>query len=121
MAKKNKQKQSDNYLDFIPMHHEQKEYNVDAQGKVTVLIENKGIFNRIAQKVFHRPKITQVHLDDMGNFIWKLMDGRRSVYDIALLVKEEFGEQAEPLYDRLVTYMKTLESYGFIRMDKAEK
>ena len=50
----------------------------------------------------------------MGNFIWPLMDGERTVYDIAMLVREEFGERAEPLFQRLVQYVKNLESYGFV-------
>ena len=35
--------------------------------------------------------------------------------DIALLVKAEFGQKAEPLYDRLVKYMQILRNNGFIR------
>ena len=53
--------------------------------------------------------------DEMGNFIWPLMDGKNTVYDIAEQVKAHFGEKAEPLYNRLVQYMRNLESYGFIR------
>ena len=30
-------------------------------------------------------------------------------------VKEHFGDKAEPLYERLARYIKTLESYKFIR------
>jgi hypothetical protein len=44
------------------------------------------------------------------------MDGKRTVYDISQLVKEEFGEKAEPLYNRLVQYVRNLESYGFIKL-----
>jgi hypothetical protein len=37
------------------------------------------------------------------------------VEDIAQLVKAEFGEKAEPLYDRLVKYLQILHNNGFIR------
>ncbi len=50
----------------------------------------------------------------MGNFIWPLMDGERDIMAIAALIKEEFGEKAEPLYNRAVQYFKTLVSYGFV-------
>lgn len=63
-------------------------------------MENKGAFNKVAQTLFNKPKVSQIHLDEMGNFIWPLMDGKRTVYDISQLVKEEFGEKAEPLYNR---------------------
>lgn len=55
-------------------------------------VENTGIMNTIAQKVFSKPRFTKVHLDRQGSFIWPLIDGKRTVADIAALVKEEFGE-----------------------------
>ena len=83
-------------------------------GKVTIFQENKGFFNFIAQKVWKKPKVSQIHLDDMGNFIWPLMDGKKDIMAIANLIKEEFGDAAEPLYNRVVQYFKTLVSYGFV-------
>ena len=83
MAKKTSKKDLRNYLDFIPVHHEQYSYTVSDNGAVTVYVENKGVFNKIAQVVFKKPRISQIHLDEMGNFIWPLMDGKNTVYDIA--------------------------------------
>ena len=56
----------------------------------------------------------------MGSFIWSLIDGKRTIYDIALLVKEKYGDKAEPLYNRLVQYMRNLEDYGFITIVKTK-
>ncbi len=109
-----------NYLDFIPIHNEKFRFEISEDYKVTIFQENTGAFNWIAQKLFKKPRFSQIHLDDMGNFIWPLMDGKRNLLDIAALVKEEFGEDAEPLYNRLVQYVKTLESYGFIVFDKSK-
>ena len=53
----------------------------------------------------------------MGNFIWPLIDGKRNLIEISELVHEEFGDKAEPLYNRLVQYIKTLEAYGFITVN----
>ena len=33
-----------------------------------------------------KPKVSQIHLDEMGNFVWPLIDGTRTVYEIAELV-----------------------------------
>lgn len=107
---------AENYLDYVPRHSTRYEYEIDEQGKVTILKENKGLFHRAAQKFLGKPAVSYIHLDEMGNFIWPLMDGKRTVYEIAALVKEEFGNQAEPLYNRLVQYMRTLEEYGFIEV-----
>ena len=104
----------ENYLDYVPCHNPEIKYEIDGEHKVTIFQENRGMFNFIAQKLFKKPRISQIHLDEMGNFIWPLMDGERNLIEIAELVKAEFGEKAEPLYNRLVQYVRTLETYGFI-------
>ena len=118
--KRNKAK-ADNYLDYIPRYNEQYKWEKNEMGEITIFVENKGFFNWIAQKFLKKPRVSQVHLEEMGNFIWPLIDGKRSVYGIGECLKEEFGEKAEPLYPRLVQYMRNLENYGFIQMHKAEK
>ena len=85
-------------------------------------MENTGVMNTIAQRVFNKPRFTKVHLDAQGTFIWPLIDGEKTVADIAALVKEEFGEKAEPLYPRIVKYFQIVESYNFIEfINKPEK
>lgn len=111
-------KVSANYLDFVPRHNPDIKFEVDSESRVTILKENKGVFDKVLQVVMKKPKVSQIHLDEMGNFIWPLIDGARSVMDISSLVKEHFGEKAEPLYNRLVTYFQMLENYGFVIIDK---
>lgn len=116
---KNK-KISANYLDFIPKHNDKYTWEIDEQGAVTIFVENKGMFNRLAQKFLKKPKVSQVHLEEMGSFIWPLIDGERSILVIGESVKDHFGEEAEPLYPRLVQYIKNLESYDFIKVGKVD-
>ena len=116
MSKKRKKHDSQiNYLDLIPKQSEEIRWHRDLKERVIIEVENRGIFNRIAQKVFGRPRFTKVHLDGNGTFIWPLIDGERSVADIAALVHEKFGEKAEPLYPRIVKYFQIMESYHFIK------
>ena len=62
--------ESANYLDYVPMHNEDKyPFQTDDNGAVTIMVENKGVFNKIAQVVFRKPRISKIHLDEMGNFI----------------------------------------------------
>ena len=81
------------------------------------------MFNTIAQKVFGKPRFSKVHLDEMGTFIWPEIDGTKTVQDLALLVKEHFGDKAEPLYPRIVKYFQIMESYEFVHFinKKTEK
>ncbi|MFQ6817791.1 MAG: PqqD family protein [Blautia sp.] len=123
MRKKRKKGETDlNYLDLIPRRNEALRWHRDLKERVILEIENTGIMNTIAQKVFGKPRFTKVHLDAQGTFIWPLIDGEKTVADIAALVKEEFGEKAEPLYPRIVKYFQIVESYNFIEfINKPEK
>lgn len=114
MKKKEKTILAENYLDRIPQKNPALRSHTDRKGHLVLEIENTGMMNRIAQELFNKPKVTNVHLDEMGTFVWPLIDGTRSVGDIALLVKEHFGEKAEPLYQRIVKYFQIVESYHFI-------
>jgi hypothetical protein len=107
---------SENYLERIPKRNESIKWNLDENNRVTLEVENKGFFNKIAQKFFKKPKVSYVHLDENGSFLWQHLDGEKSILDLGVLVKEHFGEKAEPLYERLCKYFQILESYAFIRL-----
>lgn len=113
MKSKKKQK---NYLDLIPVRAQGLEWARDDEGIVVLEVENTGVFNRIAQKCFKRPKVTKVHMEQFGSFLWPLIDGERTVKELADLLKERFGEEAEPLYPRVAKYMQIMESYHFISL-----
>lgn len=106
---------SKNYLEGVPIRHPALNWSKDGEGLVTLEIENTGLMNRIAQKLFKKPKISYVHLDEMGSFVWPVLDGEKDLIKIGEDVKEHFGEKAEPLYERLAKYFQILESYNFIQ------
>ena len=107
----------ENYLERVPIRAELK-WSADEEGKVTLEIENTCLFNRIAQKIFKKPKISYVHLDETGSFIWPLIDGGKNIIELGKDVEAQFGEKAHPLYERLATYFHILESYNFISWGK---
>lgn len=104
----------ENYLEKKPICKNGLNWSRDENGNVTLEMENKGVANRIMQKLIKKPKISYIHLDEMGSFIWPLMDGERDVLEIGKFVEEHFGEKANPLYERLSQYFRTLEKYNFI-------
>lgn len=106
---------SQNYLEKKPIRTEGIGWSKDENGVITLEIVNKGVFNFIVQKLFKRPKISYVHLDEMGSFVWPHIDGDKDIYEIGKLVEAEFGEKANPLYERLATFFKILESYKYVR------
>ncbi len=111
-------KKQTNYLDKIPQKNKKIGWSKNEEGLVSLEIENKGIFNKIAQKLLKKPKISYVHLDENGSFVWELIDGKMNVFQLGEMVEEHFGEKAHPLYERLVKYFRILESYGFISWSK---
>ena len=106
---------SENYLERIPVRIDSIGWSTDSEGIVTLEIENKGWANRIAQKLFKRPKISYVHLYKNGSFVWPLIDGKTNIIEIGKKVDEKFGEDAHPLYERLATFFRVLDSYHFIK------
>ncbi len=112
--KRKKNTNSENYLDRRPLRATHLRWSQDDKGLVTLDIDNKGVFNKIAQVLFKRPKVSHIHLDELGSFVWPLLDGEKSIFDIGKAVEEHFGEKAHPLYERLDKYFQILDSYHFV-------
>lgn len=110
MGKKNRE----NFLDYIPKRNALYDWELNKKKRVEVLVKNRGLFNRLAQLIFRKPKVSRIELDDMGSFIWQQLDGTKTIYEIGALVKGHFGEKAEPLYERLCEYIKILRNNRFI-------
>ena len=86
----------------------------DESGIVTLHIKTTGVFNRMAQKFLKKPKVSFVHLDEMGSFVWPLLCEEKNILALGEEVKVQFGDKAEPLYERLAKYFQILDSYHFI-------
>ena len=111
---RNKKITQENYLERIPKRSGKINWSADDNGIVTLEIENKGVFNTIAQKLLKKPKISYIHLDEIGSFVWPLIDGKKNIIELGEAVEAEFGEKAHPLYERLAKYFQILDSYGFV-------
>ena len=109
-----KKTKAPNLLDLVPHQSQKYRSEIDENGMVTIFVENKGLFNFIAQKLFKKPRFSQIHLEEFGSFIWQQIDGIKSVQQIADLMHEKFGEKADPLYPRISMYMNTLLNYEFV-------
>ncbi len=115
MAKKSSQK---NYLEFVPIQNEDFPWKVNEKGIVTVMVTNKGFYNKIAQKFFKKPRVSKIQLDEFGSFIWQQIDGKNNIYAISEKVKENFGKKAEPLYPRLLKFFEILKENKFVILEE---
>ena len=114
MKKSKKNVISKNYLEKIPMRKTGIDWDKNEEGKVTLHIKNEGLMNKLAQKLFKKPEVSHIYLDDIGSFVWPILDGNKDIIALGELVKAEFGDKAEPLYERLAKYFQILDSYNFI-------
>ncbi len=111
-------KKKENFLDYIPTLSDDYTWDTDEKGRVTVHVVHRGFYAWIAQKMFHRPRVSHIALDAIGSFIYTSIDGTKTVGELALLLKGRFGEKAEPLYDRLIQYLQILRNNRFITYQK---
>ena len=114
-----KKKNDNNYLDYIPVKNPEIEYETDENGKVTVYIEWKGFYHRIAQKFFHRPRVSDVKLDDSGSFVWLAIDDSKDVHQLSKELDAQFPKMEKSL-SRLSKFLEIRPAHHLIRW-KGEK
>ncbi|MBN2001580.1 PqqD family protein [candidate division KSB1 bacterium] len=77
--------------------------------------------NRFLAKVLlprlKRP-YNKIKLDEFGSWVWNEIDGQKTVYQIGLLMKERFGNEAEPIFERLGKFINILARYKYITLEK---
>ena len=112
-------KQKKNYLDYIPQVN--KKWELTKEGMVEITVENTGMFNRIAQKVFKKPRYSFIKLDEFGSCVWQEIDGKKTIYEIGQILKVQHQKAADQLYERLAKFMGILERNRYIVFVKGVK
>ena len=115
-----KKKQSENYLEYVPVRTPETEFTVDETGIVTLTKEWTGFYNRIAQRFFHKPRVSHIALDGYGSFIWKLIDGERDVYAISQKLDTAYPGMEKSL-PRLIKFLEILRDHHFIVWKEEKK
>ncbi len=60
----------------------------------------------------------RVKLDEYGSCVWQHIDGCRTVQEIALTLREQYGEAVEPVFDRVGLFICQLYRNQFIQLEK---
>ena len=109
-----KNKSEINLLDFIPIHHIEWKENLETN--FIVLIKPKFENSFLKQHLLPLLKNPnfRINLDAYGSKVWKLIDGRRNIMQIADILKESYGTVVDPVYDRVGKFMMSLEKHKFI-------
>ena len=59
-------------------------------------------------------KHMRVKLDEIGSFVWRQFDGRKSFADVVAAMESHFGQRADPAPDRLQRFLTVLYKDKFI-------
>ncbi|MDK2800681.1 MAG: hypothetical protein PWP27_2171 [Clostridiales bacterium] len=111
-------KKTDNFLDLIPVIKRNQSWIKKENGLIEIIIPRNKILDRIV-RIFHKtPKVMRIELDKVGSCVWKNIDGKKNIEEIGKILKAEFGQEVEPLYQRLGTYINILKNNKFIVLKK---
>lgn len=111
-------KKNDNFLEFIPKKNPNYQWIQKEDGLLQVTVPRDKWLDKVVRAIFKTPEQFTIDLDSFGSFVLKSINGENNVEEIGILLKEKFGEEIEPLYERLVTYINTLRENKFIILEK---
>ncbi len=110
MSRKSKKQ---NYLEFVPVKNPEVEFKTNEDGVVVLFKEWTGFYHKIAQKFFHKPRVSQIKMDEYGSFVWNAVDGKSNVYDVALKTEKAYPDMEKAL-SRVIKFLEILHDNGFI-------
>jgi len=115
MAKK-KQNQL-NFLDIIPIKNTKMNWVFLENDIVQIQIDRNSWLDKAVRLFFKTPAMMKIDLDRFGSYIWSEIDGSKDFGLISEGFKEAFGDEVEPLYQRLGAYANILRNNNFIKFE----
>ena len=106
----NNSKKQENFLLYIPVkkHKAFEEKN----NRVYLIFHHDKLIEKIARKLFKKPAITDIELDELGSEVWRLIDGDKNIL-------QKFGEKCEPVNERLILFIRYLNKRNWINFKKS--
>ncbi|MEI6748069.1 MAG: hypothetical protein ACOYMF_03585 [Bacteroidales bacterium] len=98
---------STNFQDLIPVHLQK--YRIDDDGLVTLVIPK--FSNQKFARWFipaRKPTDITIKLEKYGSAAWLAMDGKRNMHEIFNLLVDQFGDDIQPVNERMSKYMSLL-------------
>lgn len=110
-------KKNKNFLEFIPQINEKIEF-YEENGLIILKKKHNGIFDKIAQKIFFTPEESKIKLEGYGSDVFKLIDGKKDIITIGQELKKQYGNEIEPLYERLAQFIQILYNNDIVKLKK---
>lgn len=102
-----------NLLELVPIKLVESEEN---DGKISLLIprfKSKFLQNFIPK---NKSPYVKINLDNFGSEFWRNVDNNSNVEKIGMILKEKYGEEIEPVYERLNIFIYQLRRHGFLEL-----
>ena len=75
-------------------------------------------FGKRFGKLFKLKPTYNINLEKYGSAVWRLCNGKVTVEEIGEVLREQFGDEVEPIYERLAEYLTFLERNKLIKYEK---
>lgn len=82
-------------------------------GEVDILVPRFKI-SFLQKLLSEKRKYMLANLDDVGSYIWELVDGVRDISMIISEARAKFGEKIEPAPERITLFLRQMHSNNFI-------
>jgi hypothetical protein len=116
ILKKPEQSQKINLLDLKPFRN--LKWETGEKDSVILLVPKfhnrylvKYILPQLRKPFFH------IKLDEHGSFIWNLCNGNKTVGEISDKIKEKFGDNFDPTYERIGKFVNQLVRDKFLALN----
>jgi hypothetical protein len=117
-GKERMKKEKVNFFDLIPLISES--ISTEKEGELSVIAFPR-FRSRFMQKYFipkNKSTIIRIRLEEHGTAVWDLIDGKRTIKEIAETLAEHFHHEENYEY-RIITYLSQLQKQGFVKYIKA--
>lgn len=105
---------TDNLLERIPCRCAREVARREGRARVEFTRFRSGA-GRLFGRFFRASETIKLTLDEKSTAVWDLIDGRTDVRHIADEMGKRYGQDIEPLYDRLAELLAILEKNRLIR------
>lgn len=76
------------------------------EGKVFIITEHNTKIQNFVRKLGKKiPEQSELELDEYSSFVFRTIDGNNSIYQIGQKLIEQYGEDVNPVYERLVVFI----------------
>lgn len=111
----------DNFLAMIPFRKKNVEWVTDDNNLVCIFYYRNSFLSRVLRFIFNTPEKISMDLDEIGSAVWNMCDGKSNIMEIGKKLSSIFGDRVEPLYPRLVQFIRILYSRGYIGLQYTNK